>query len=283
MTVTVEPPQRETPDAGVIEEARARQRRHRGLAGAAAAAVMIAAVVLASGGGGDGGRSHRRFASSPGGAASAKASRPSSTSCLSRGRNLQGSPSKSLLSILGVLRRPATAADAIPQQLAGRGLTRDVFVRYIRRARVVAGSPYYIYPAIVGGCGVENEREGIMELATNINLGAGIIGGSGGGGGDAADIEQGRMVATGPPGSPTSTTLTMIVPDGVADVTIHFPAGRASGYSAKVSPAVTIWSKPVGNELVARIPRSNIPESERGLRMTWRAADGHILKTFNHI
>ena len=196
---------------------------------------------------------------------------------------MQGPPSKSLLSILGVLRRPATAADTIRQQLAGRGLTRDVFVRYVRRTQVINGSPYYIYPAIVGGCGVESQREGIMELATHIDLGAGVFGGTGGGGGTAADIEQGRTVGTGPPGSATSTTITMIVPDGVANVTVHFPAGRASGYSPKISPPFTTSSRPVGNELVLRIPRSNIPESVPGLRMIWRAADGHIFKTFNRL
>jgi hypothetical protein len=155
MTITLEPRPVETPEDGVIEEARARQHRHRALAGAATiAALAIAALLLAFGGGG-GGSSHGAGAASPAGGSTAKTARSSSTSCLSSGRTLQGPPSKSLLSILGILRRPATAADAIPQQLAGRGLTRDVFVQYIRRTRVIDGSTYYIYPAIVGGCGVE--------------------------------------------------------------------------------------------------------------------------------
>ena len=41
-------------DAGVIEEARARQRRHRGIAGALAAAAITALVVASVGGGGNG-------------------------------------------------------------------------------------------------------------------------------------------------------------------------------------------------------------------------------------
>ena len=49
-------------------------------------------------------------------------------------KSLQGRPSRSLLSILGVLRRPAVAADAI--HIFEGGFTRGVFVRYIRRARV---------------------------------------------------------------------------------------------------------------------------------------------------
>ena len=231
MTTTLQPPPVETPEDGVIEEARARQRRHRALAGAATIATFaIAALLFAFVGGGGG--SHGVGAASPAGGSSAKTVRSSSTSCLSSGRTLQGPPSRSLLAILGVLRRPATAADAIPQQLVGRGLTREVFVHYIRRTRVIDGSPYYIYPAIVGGCGVERKREGVMELATHIELGGGTIGGTGGGGATAAEIEQGHDVGTGPPGSSTSATVTMIVPDGVARVTLRYPAGRASGYIA---------------------------------------------------
>jgi len=283
MTATIEQPPLETPDAGVIEEARARQRRHRSFAGGATviAAFAIAGLLFAFTGG-DGG-AHGAGAPAPAGGSSSKTARSSSTSCLSSGRNLQGPPSKSLLAILGVLRRPATAADVIPRTLAGEGLTRDVFVRYVRRTQVINGSPYFIYPAIVGGCGVEKEREGIMELETNIDLGHGLIGGGGGGGSSATDIEQARSLSTGPPGSATSTTVTMVLPDGVADVRLHFPAGRASGYSPKISPAVTITAKPLGNELVVRIPRSNIPESDPRLRMTWLASDGRVIRTFHRL
>ena len=57
MSITIEPPSVEGPDAGVIEEARARQRRHRGIAGAALVAAAIAALVATSSGGW-GGSSH---------------------------------------------------------------------------------------------------------------------------------------------------------------------------------------------------------------------------------
>ena len=46
---------------------------------------------------------------------------------------------------------------------------------YIRRTRVIDGSPYYIYPEIVGGRGVEKEHEGVMELATQRGAGGGPI------------------------------------------------------------------------------------------------------------
>jgi len=284
MTTTVEPTPLQTPDAGVIEEARTRQRRHRGMAAASAlAAVAIGAILLAFSGGGDGG-SRPTGAPVPAGHPLSKTARGSEAACLSaKGKALQGPPSRSLLSILGVLRRPATAADALPPSYVARGLTRGVFVHYVRRTRVINGSSYYIYPAIVGGCGVEKARQGIVHLETHIDLGSGIIGGTGGGGASASDIEQGTSADTGPPGSATSATIAMIVPDGVASVTLHYPAGRASGYSPVISPPFTITAAPVNNELVVRVPRSAGGGPIHHPTMTWRAADGHIIKQFNKL
>ena len=116
-----------------------------------------------------------------------------------------------------------------------------------------------------------------MELAKNLDIGGGAIGGSGGGGATAAQIEHGEAVGSGPPGTSTSATLTIIVPDGVAKVTLHYPAGRASGYSPKISPPFTITTTPVNNLVVVTVPRSN--PRQKG-KMIWRAADGHIVKTF---
>jgi hypothetical protein len=275
MTLTVERPAVATPDAGVIEEARARQRRHRGMAGAALlVAAAVAGILLGTTGGGGG--SHPRSASVPVGRSPLKTGRLSPASC--RGAALQGAPNKSLLSILGVLRRPATAADAGSGIGAG-GFVSGVFVHYIRRARVVAGSPYYVYPAVVGGCGTgEKPHEGIMELAKNVDLGHGLIGGTGGGGGTAAAIEQDHDAGSGPPGSSTSATITIIVPDDVANVTLRYPAGRASGYSPKISPAFTITAAPVGNLVVVTLPRSN--PLQQGT-IIWRSADGRVIKTFD--
>ncbi|MGO8907016.1 MAG: hypothetical protein ACLQMH_15555 [Solirubrobacteraceae bacterium] len=276
MSVTVKPAPAETPDGGVIEEARARQRRHRTLAAAGViAASVTAALLLGSAGGGRG--SHRGSASVPAGRLPSKTTRSSSAAC-GQGGALQGAPSRSLLSILGVLRRPATAADA-GSGIAARGFISGVFVHYIRLARVVNGSPYYIYPGILGGCGTgETPHEGIMELARNVDLGHGLMGGTGGGGATAAAIEQGKDASSGPPGSATSSTITMIVPDGVAKVTLRYPAGRASGYSPKISPAFTVTTAPVGNLVVVTLPRSN--PLQQGT-IIWRSADGRVIKTFD--
>jgi hypothetical protein len=276
MTLTVERPAVATPDAGVIEEARARQRRHRAVAGALLAVAAVAGILLGTTGGGGGSRP--RSASVPAGRPPSTTARLSPASCT--GKALRGAPDKSLLSILGILRRPATAADT-GSGIIGRGLIRAVFVHYIRRARVVAGSPYYLYPAVVGGCGTrEKPREGVMMLATKVDLGHGLIGGSGGGGATAAEIEQGQLASSGPPGSSTSATITMVVPDGVASVTLHYPAGPASGYSPKISPPVTITTTPVENLVVVSVSRSS--PLQRGTAI-WRAANGHIIKTINKL
>jgi hypothetical protein len=68
----------------------------------------------------------------------------------------------------------------------------------------------------------------------------------------------------------------MVVPDGVAAVTLHYPAGRASGYIPKISPGVTLTSKPVENLLVVHVPRSN-PLGRA--TMVWRGPHGRLIKT----
>src|SRR5665213_1883430 len=165
MTVTLEPALGETHEAGVIEEARTRQRRHRG--GVAAATVVAAAIALLLALAGGAGKPRLGSPSAhPERPRPAAAGRSLSSCASSSGTALSGAPSKSLLSILGVLRRPATAADSA-SAVSARGQVQDVFVNYIRRARVVDGSPYYIYPAILGGCGTgEKLHEGMMELAS---------------------------------------------------------------------------------------------------------------------
>jgi hypothetical protein len=63
-----------------------------------------------------------------------------------------GAPSAKVLSALGVLRRPANAADQLPALLDRNGHLNvapgaaGVYVRYIRRARVADGVSFYIIP-----------------------------------------------------------------------------------------------------------------------------------------
>ncbi len=69
----------------------------------------------------------------------------------------EGTPSATMLSVLGVLRRPATAADRLPAGFYRHGrlladrISNDVYVRYIRLARVENGVSYYIVPVATIG------------------------------------------------------------------------------------------------------------------------------------
>lgn len=62
-----------------------------------------------------------------------------------------------MLSVLGVLRRPATAADRLPSSFYRHGrlladrISNDIYVRYIRLARVANGVSYYIVPVAAIG------------------------------------------------------------------------------------------------------------------------------------
>ena len=69
----------------------------------------------------------------------------------------QGSPGGAVLSILGVLRRPAAPADKLPPRITYNPYRRDpngtlppvkdIYVRYIRYARHRDGANYYLVPA----------------------------------------------------------------------------------------------------------------------------------------
>jgi hypothetical protein len=68
------------------------------------------------------------------------------------------------------------------------------------------------------------------------------------------------------------------VPDGVAAVTLHYPAGRVGGYSRKMAPAATVTAIPVNNIVVVTVPRGG-GNGDSWTTMTWRAANGTIIKT----
>ncbi len=64
-----------------------------------------------------------------------------------------GNPSAAMLSTIPALRRPATPADRLPANLyfhgrpLGPGRWADVYVRFIRRARIADGITFYLVPA----------------------------------------------------------------------------------------------------------------------------------------
>jgi hypothetical protein len=79
--------------------------------------------------------------------------------------------------------------------------------------------------------------------------------------------------------SGTSTVLSGVVPDGVASVTLHFPA-RLGG--ASPPPPLSVTARPVENVFVVRVRRSFKPQAFGGTTadsITWRAANGTVIRT----
>jgi hypothetical protein len=171
---------------------------------------------------------------------------------------IQGAPSESLLSLLGVLRRPATPADALPpkmKQLLGlidesRGV--EVFVNYIRNV-----DGFYVVPERLADCGRfpgAGSLAGLEQIA--------LSDGSGGGGaGTAEGIETGAAVEGLVMGSFGSSSVIGLVPDGVVAVMLHYPAGKVGGFDRQRGPAFNVTVKIVGNLFVATIPRGALPIS----------------------
>ncbi|MFZ0379430.1 MAG: hypothetical protein WCD11_16370 [Solirubrobacteraceae bacterium] len=223
----------------------------------------------------------------------------------------EGAPSAYMLSVLGVLRHPSTAADRLPapfyrpdHRLLPIGLARQVYIRYIRRARVVNGISYYIVPAaqvgpiappasVLNRCYAEEIQALKNQLgnvsaslrASTLKVGAtlftqmratsarqrdteGVVDlewGSGGGGGGAGASPQTIEQHGSLDGD--GSAVYGIVPSGVATVTL-----RWSGKRAPVTAAV------VNNMFVLTAPRSGrtpVPPP----KMVWRAANGRVIKT----
>jgi hypothetical protein len=87
-----------------------------------------------------------------------------------------GQPSTALTSILGVLCRPASPADKLPEILAHRpgplGSIREIYINDVRLARTVAGTSFYIIPAgnVTGFRPVPNRCTHLQEAALQTEL-----------------------------------------------------------------------------------------------------------------
>jgi hypothetical protein len=170
-----------------------------------------------------------------------------------------GAPSSAFLSMLGVLRRPQRPSDDLELSLLSH-VGEGVYVNYIRLARVVAGTSYYLIPVAKPNC------SGPEELLLNERSPGGF---ASYGGATAAHIADGKLFGTCCKG-PTAV-VAGVVPDRVAKVSITYPkSGRLH--------AVTITTKPVENVFVVTVPREStvaaVPKS-----VIWRSAKGKVIKT----
>ena len=79
----------------------------------------------------------------------------------------------------------------------------------------------------------------------------------------------------------TGTIFSGVVPDGVATVTLHFPAQDRAG---KAAPPISVTTHPVGNVFVVRLPRTFVAPPFGNITpdtTTWRTANGTIIKTIH--
>jgi hypothetical protein len=264
-----------------VGEIGTRIRRHATSAPGARAvclAVFVAAVVALSVSGSLDPEGAVRLGSTSGAIASVPTRAPLRLAACQRpatSKAIEGAPSRSLLSILAVLRRPATRADALPagaeqyllrvHQVGGR----DILVRYVRRARVISGTTYWVYPEITDICG--HLLEETADWASS---------GSGGGMGDAATIERGQVGAA--RGSYAHTVVQMLIPDGVRLVVLHYPAGRVGGFDRHLASATSITTRVVGNFMVVTIPRRG-KRLVAPMTMTWVGTGARTVETFNRL
>ncbi len=180
----------------------------------------------------------------------------------------EGAPSAAMLRTLGVLRTPATSADVLRAESPPLfGIGEGVYVKYVRFARTVGGTSYYLIP-IAKGCG------SLGEEVVEESRGPGEFGGSGGE--TLAEIKQGQAVSTWVRN--TSSTVWGVVPDRVAKVVLTYSRG-ASGQkrrrSVKVSAAV------VNNVFVANLAFLTTHTPGFGVTPTtivWRSAKGSVIR-----
>jgi hypothetical protein len=204
--------------------------------------------------------------------------------------------------LLAVLRRPATAADRLPRSLQGGPDAQGVYVRYIRLARVSDGISYYVLPAesfrdqspIPARCyalilaAVRAELPRIpsryrtatlmfaerqvrfAQLARQQSTGPGVClllsaanGNAGTCGATAEQLKQGGLVSR-------LGTVSGLVPDGVATVTLDYPATNGQ-------PARTVTEQVVDNVFVTPVHRVVGPAAMP--RMVWSSREGSVVAT----
>jgi hypothetical protein len=236
---------------------------------------------------------------------------------------ITGPPPASLLSILGVLRQPATSADRPPAQVLAH--QPELYVNYVRLARTGFGRQWYVWvagsnfraPANVARClGAESadfhaelpsipkalraqttalfetqlsadrriDSEPMRAVGVSLfGLSSGGGGGGGGGGGTAAEIEAHGMWSSesgGTGADPARTLFAGLLPDGVATVTLHYPAGKLGGFSRRSGPALTVTAHVINNVVLVSVERAGA-QAIGAVTTTWRAANGAIIKTFH--
>lgn len=180
-----------------------------------------------------------------------------------------GTPSAELRSILAPLRRPTTPSDALPPDAPSID-AEGVYVRFIRRARVIDGSTFYLVPA-AHAC-----EKGFLAHETLFLLTVGGPFGSGVWPPVAAWFIKHQGYSGGFGWDAGTETVSGLVPDGVAKVTLRYQH-EDSWFPASVTVAV------VNNVWAALVPYSTVPAVRetpgQPEKIMWRSRKGKLLKT----
>jgi hypothetical protein len=232
----------------------------------------------------------------------------------------QAAPSAATLSTLAILRRPALASDKLPPRVIGappdhhtypNGTippVKDVYIRYVRKARHRFGANYYVVPAgninllapIPARCFAEQDTAVKRALPTiPAQLRAGVLSferrlvvqqrhnelpypgvcliainntGNGGGdcdaGGSLTQIKNGTGAM--PSSAPTGVGVVFgLAPDGVRTVTF--------AYNHHHHRSVTVLA--INNVFI--VQRKGLPTYGFPDTIIWKAADGHTLKVIH--
>jgi len=217
-------------------------------------------------------------------------------------------PDSEMLSTLGVLRRSATPADSLRPFIHASGLNvaHGIYVRYVRLARIYRGTSYYIVPAADVGrmdarcvaAGRAALRKGLPHVPVALRRavaqqGEALLVESGPAegvflntatayhdeesDGDPVRIQDVRLEGGDfgfDGGGGVNLTLSGIVPDGVASVTVTVE--RAG------DRPLIFTGRPVGNVFASTLRVTSNASIGGSTTMVWKASDGHVIRTIRN-
>jgi hypothetical protein len=232
----------------------------------AAAITIVGVVLLMPGAASPAGRSCRSF-------------QPPPTKVVHR------APPADLVSRMAVLRRPQQPGDLPDHDLTSGGFLHLLAIDYVRKLGTGRhGETYYLVPGSVSvlipprrclrGLSPHVRRVQArirrQEIKRSRTIGLGTfefgpaLGGGGGGFADAHALLHNRTIFTS--GNPHGATVSALVPDGVASVTLRWHRGP----ERNVTVANNFWLTTVPRSAPRAFPHSTI----------WRDAAGHLVRSF---
>jgi hypothetical protein len=213
-------------------------------------------------------------------------------------------PGAALLSTLGVLRRAATPADRLSaqQRTEAIGQLTGVYVRFIRRVRVLDGVSYWIVPmhgmsvgTVPSAACLQAEqtalRRELTRIPARLRAGTAALAGSlfalakresrptdaicfvtlsRGSSGSSCGETPAAIASGNDAPQDDGNVISDVVPSGVTTVTLHYAA-------ADRQLALTVTGTVVGNVFAVRI--AHLAPARQPDRVIWRSSRGSVIKT----